>query len=161
MFFKKMEKHKLELNSSQLEYLENVQIIEKIIQIPLANDTLSLVLDALVEFSKNKQLKNKLLKPPAEYFLALFHQCLKQPNYLSVFISLLEGVSDEYQVYKNLTVVFVQFTRECLKAYNGIIHSQQKKQLKSVDTELILTSLRVAGVFIERNSNFENSTQEQ
>jgi hypothetical protein len=55
-------------------------------------------------------------------------------------------------MYSGLVINFVGFSNECLKAYNSVLRTEQKKYLKPADTELILTALRVTSVFIERNN---------
>lgn len=44
--------------------------------------------------------------------------------------------------------VIPSFIRECLETYSNVVKTEQKKQLKPVDTELIVTVLKVANIAI-------------
>ncbi len=98
---------------------------------------------------------------PPEYFLALFHQCLAQQSLVTSFVSLLEGVSEDYQTYAGLLNIFASFTGECLKAYSGILRSDQKKFLKTADTDLILTALRVTDTFIKQSAVHSGASERE
>lgn len=66
-----------------------------------------------------------------------------------------------YSSFSSLANLFLSFSGECLKAYLGALQSEQKKYLKAADTELILTSLQVAGVFVEKAATFSESGPEK
>ena len=108
-----------------------------------------MLIEILIELCKNKNLLN-ITRPPAEYYLALFHQCLTQQSLIPSFIALLENTIQDYTAFSSLSHVFFSFTGECLKAYHGALNSEQKKFLKTADTELVMTALQVAGVFISK-----------
>jgi hypothetical protein len=91
-------------------------------------------MEVLIEIFKNKQTRGRVGKLPPDFFLALFHQCLSQHNLVTSFVNLLESVSEDYQTYSGLVVIFVGFSNECLKAYNNVLRSDQKKFLKPADT---------------------------
>lgn len=109
------------------------------------------MIEALIELCKRKDLTH-IARPPADYFLALFHQCLSQQSLIQPFLGLLEGIIENYSVFSSLSNVFVSFCGECLKAYLGALKSEQKRFLKSADTDLIMTALQVAGVFTEKST---------
>jgi hypothetical protein len=93
--------------------------------------------------------------------LTLFNHCLGQQSLLNNFLGLLEGVCEERDSFAALATLFLAFAGECLRAYSGVLHSEQKKNLKPADSELILTALRVAGVFIDRANSHSNCTAER
>lgn len=161
IFLKKMDKHKLELSSEQLANIENLQPIDRVVELPLLSETLPLIMELLVELNKHKQLTTLLNRPAPEYFLGLFHQCINQSSLLTTFIGLLEGVSQDYNTFSGLVTIFLSFSSECLKAYSGVLHSEQKKYLKGADTELILTALRVSGLFIQQINCHSQSVAER
>jgi importin-9 len=118
-------------------------------------------MEVLIEIFRNKQLRSRVGRLPPDYFLALFHQCLAQQSLVTSFVGLLEGVCEDYGTYSGLVAIFASFTGECLKAYNGILRSEQKKLLKSADTELILTALRVAATFIAQSALHEGTPERE
>lgn len=67
-------------------------------------------MEVLIELFRSRQLRGKTGKLPPEYFLALFHQCLAQQSLITSFVSLLEGVSEDYQTYAGLLAIFASFT---------------------------------------------------
>lgn len=160
IFLKKMDKHRLELTADQLGTIEDYQPISQVVQMELFSETLPQIMEVLVEISKHKQL-SAFARPPPNYFLTLFNHCLGQQSLLNNFLGLLEGVCEERDSFAALATLFLAFAGECLRAYNGVLHSEQKKNLKPADSELILTALRVAGVFIDRATSHSNCTAER
>lgn len=149
IFLKKINKHRLELSPEQLAALEDYQPVAQVVQIELCSETLPQVMEVLVELTRHRQLAASA-RPPPNYFLSLFHHCLGQQSLLTTFLGLLEGTCDHRDSFAALASLFLAFAGECLRAYSGVLHSEQKKNLKPADSELILTALRVAGVFIEK-----------
>lgn len=144
-----------------MSLLEEAEVSERVVELPLLHETLPQVMEVLIEVFRNKQLRTRTGKLPPEYFLALFHQCLAQQSLVTSFVTLLECVSEDYQTFAGLVVIFASFTADCLKAYNAILRSEQKKFLKPADTELILTALRVAGTFISQSVLHTNSGERE
>lgn len=139
---------------------QEIQPIERVCEVPLFPDTASAVIEVLIELCKNKELTH-LARPSADYFLELFHQCLSQQSLIQPFLSLLEGTIKNYSAFSALSNIFVSFCGDCLRAYLGALKSEQKKLLKTADTDLILTSLQVAGVFVEKSSLHPQSDPEK
>lgn len=48
MFLKKIEKHKLEMNGEQLSGLEQLELSERVVEIPLVHETLPQVMEVLI-----------------------------------------------------------------------------------------------------------------
>lgn len=118
-------------------------------------------MEVLIELFRNRQLRGRAGKLPPDYFLALFHQCLAQNSLVTAFVGLLECVTEDYQTYAALLTIFAAFTAECLRAYSGILRSDQKKFLKAADTELILTALRVTDSFIRQSALHEGAGERE
>lgn len=123
MFLKKIEKHKLELTPEQLAFLEESELCERIVEIPLLHETIPQVVEVLIEVFKNRQVRGRVGRLPPDFFLALFHQCLSQHSLVASFVGLLENVSEDYQTYSGLVVIFAGFSNECLKAFNSVLRS--------------------------------------
>jgi len=116
-------------------------------------------MEVLIQLFRNRQLRSRAGQLPPDYFLALFHQCLAQQSLVTAFVNLLEAVSEDYHTYSGLLAIFASFTAECLRAFSGILRSEQKKFLKGADTELILTALRVADTFIKQSALHEGAPE--
>lgn len=155
-----MEKHKLELSNETVALLEEIQPLERVCEISLLPETISTIIEILVELCRSHQLK-KMRRPPADYTLALFTQCLSQQSMISPFLGLLEGTIQDYPTFSALANVFIAFSAECLKAYAAAVKSDQKRFLKPADSELVLTALQVAGVFVGKSTIFAESGPEK
>lgn len=92
-------------------------------EIPLLHETIPQVVEVLIEVFKNRQVRGRVGRLPPEFFLALFHQCLSQHSLVASFVGLLENVSEDYQTYSGLVVIFAGFSNECLKAFNSVLRS--------------------------------------
>lgn len=50
-------------------------------------------------------------------------------------------------------LMILGFVKDCLETYRNVVKSEQKKYLKSLDTDLIVTVLRLQNLLIEKCSS--------
>ena len=91
------------------------------------------------------------------------HRNISHPSTLKLCFSLLEILCRNPDSFRkvmlgcdqNSVPVIPSFIKECLDTYSNVVKTEQKKQLKPVDTELIVTVLKVANIAIENSPDQE------
>ena len=53
------------------------------------------------------------------------------------------------------------FVKDCLDSYRNVVKTDQKKYLKTIDTDLIVTVLRLANLLIEKCSEDDKEIYSQ
>ena len=74
---------------------------------------------------------------------------------MQLLFSLLNSQCENFEAYLMIFNTFSTFINECLKAFINVIKSEQKKYLKTMDTDLVIQVLKMANSLILK-SDFQD-----
>ena len=93
------------------------------------------------------------------YLLENIHRNISHPTVLKTCFSLLELICKSAESYSRVIMaegsgseepVIPYFIQDCLLSYSNIVKSEQKKYLKALDIDLILTVLKLSNLILEK-----------
>lgn len=158
IFFRKIEKHKLQLSADQERRVLENNTVEGIMSMELNNETNNYVLESLIELVKVLGPKCLPQEMTPGYLLENIHRNISHSSALKTCFSLVDLVCSYSEAYEKLVMsqgtnedpIIPYFIQDCLVSYCNIVKSDQKNYLKALDIDLILTVLRLANLIVEK-----------